>query len=77
MNQEIKEKIFRIFKNETHMDPTTIDPDTDLLAQITFDSLQLIGIIAKIEDELNIELPLMSMEINTLNEFFEIVSKEL
>lgn len=77
MKNITKEKIFSIIKQETNIDISNIDPKRDLQEQVSFDSMQFVSITSRVENELKIELPISVMEISTLNEFLDIIEKEL
>jgi acyl carrier protein len=42
---------------------------------VSLDSMQFVSLMARIEVELNIELPISAMEVKTLNEFLAVVEK--
>ena len=77
MGENIKEKIFNTVKKEVNIDLSDIDPNKYLREQVSLDSMQFVSIIARLEEELVIELPISIMEVSTLNEFLSIVEKEL
>ncbi len=77
MNDSEKTRIFNIIQKEVSLDPATLDPEGDLREQISIDSMQFVTIIARLEKEFEIEIPISVMEAATLNEFLEIVEKEL
>ena len=76
-NEVIRQKIFDLIQSEVSVDPTTIDPDQDLRQQVLLDSMQFVSLAARIEIVFGIELPITVMEISTLNQFLEMVEKEL
>ncbi len=77
MDNKIKQKILEIIEKESRIQLSNLDPDKDLREQVALDSMQFVGIVARIEESLSIELPMAIMEVSTLNEFLEIVEKEL
>jgi acyl carrier protein len=77
MDQATRQKILDLIQKEVTMDPATIDPDKDLREQVLLDSMQFVGIAARIEIELDIELPITVMEVSTLNQFLEKVEEEM
>jgi acyl carrier protein len=77
MEAQKKQKIFDVIKKEINADPATIDPTKPIRDQVSLDSMQFVGLVARLEIELDIELPMTIMEVKTLNEFFDIVDGEL
>jgi acyl carrier protein len=75
MDQATRQKIFTIIQTEFQIDPAQVDPDKDLREQVLLDSMQFVGLAARIETELSIELPITIMEVSTLNQFLELVEK--
>jgi acyl carrier protein len=70
-----RRNIIDIIKKEFQLDPEEIDPDKDLREQVLLDSMQFVALAARIETELNIELPITIMEVTTLNQFLNIVEE--
>ena len=70
---ELLKKINKGIQLVTKVDPKTIDADKPIREQIVLDSMQFIGIIAALEETLNIEIPTDSMAIDTLNQFYDII----
>ncbi len=77
MDELLKNKIFGIMQKDIHIDPASIDPDKPIREQISLDSMQFVSITARIELEMNIELPISIMEVRTLNEFLAVVQDTL
>jgi acyl carrier protein len=77
MDEQLRQKIFGIIQQDINADPSKIDPDKPIRDQIALDSMQFIGIVARIELDLNVELPISVMEARTLNEFLSVVEKEM
>jgi acyl carrier protein len=77
MDQQTKQKILDLIRKEVSIDPATINPDQDLRQQVLLDSMQFVGIAARIETAFDIELPITVMEVSTLNQFLEKVDVEL
>ena len=75
MDERVKQRIDNIIKEDTGIDPATIDPIKPVQDQITLDSMQFVGIIAKIEIEFEIELPISIMQVTTLQEFYNEIEK--
>ncbi len=69
MDSQTRETVLAILRDATNMDPNAIDPDGDLQTQISLDSMQYVSLTSKIEIALDIELPLDTIESNTLNDF--------
>ena len=69
----IKEKLFSILGNDFNFKLDGIDPDRPIFDQLPLDSMQIVAIMAKVEEIFNIELPLSFMEKPTLNHFIELV----
>jgi acyl carrier protein len=77
MDEQLKQKIFSLIQKDINADPSKIDPDKPIRDQIGLDSMQFVGVIARVELELGIELPISIMEVKTLNEFLAVVEKEM
>jgi acyl carrier protein len=71
----MKQKVFDIIQKEIGRNPAEIDPNKPIREQITLDSMQFVGLLARIELGLNIELPLSAMDVITLNEFLGAIEK--
>ena len=74
MKPEFKDKIIQILEQETHIDIATIDPDLPIRDQIVLDSMKFLSIIARIEQDLQIEIPISILQVVTLNEFLNTLS---
>jgi acyl carrier protein len=77
MEAQTKQKIFDVIQDDINSDPKKIDPDKAIRDQVSLDSMQFIGLIARLETELGIELPMTVMEAKTLNEFLDVVDGEM
>jgi acyl carrier protein len=77
MDEQLRQKIFSLIQKDINADPSKIDPDKPIREQVGLDSMQFVGVVARIELELNIELPMSVMEVKTLNEFLAVVEKEM
>jgi acyl carrier protein len=77
MNEAARKKIFSIIKSVVNIDPSTIDATKNLREQVNLDSMQFVAVLAKLETELNIELPISAMEAGSLNEFMSVLDSEL
>ena len=77
MDEHIKQKIFGLIQKDLNADPSKIDPDKPIRDQVGLDSMQFVGVVARIELELGVELPISVMEVKTLNEFLAVVEKEI
>ena len=77
MNDEQKKKIFDILQKEIRQDPAFLDPTSDFREQINIDSMQFVTIIARLEKEFDIEVPISVMEVKTINEFLDALDIEI
>ena len=77
INEELKKKIDTIIISDVGIDPISIDTDQSIREQVSLDSMQFIGLVAKLENELQVELPFAIMQVNTLNEFYDAIIKQL
>ena len=77
MDEQLKQKIFSLIQKDINADPSKIDPDKPIRDQIGLDSMQFVGVIARVELELGIELPISIMEVKTLNEFLAVLEKKI
>jgi acyl carrier protein len=75
MNSELKAKIFSVIRKDMSVDPATVDPDMPIRDQISLDSMQFVSLTARLEVELNIELPVSIMQVRTLNEFLAVIER--
>ena len=58
MDKHIKQKIFGLIQKDLNADPSKIDPDKPIRDQVGLDSMQFVGVVARIELELGVELPI-------------------
>ena len=77
MNNATRKQVFSIIKGVANVDPATLDPGKNLRDQINLDSMQFVAVIAKLENDLNIELPISAMEAQTLGDFLAVLDGEL
>jgi acyl carrier protein len=77
MDMATRKRVFGIIKAVANVDPATLDPDKNMRDQINLDSMQFVAVIAKLENDLNIELPISAMEAETLGEFLAVLDGEL
>ena len=77
MDETVKKKIFGIIQKDVSVDPASLDPDADLRDQVSLDSMQFVTLIARLEKELCIEIPISAMESRSLNDFLSVLEKEL
>jgi acyl carrier protein len=77
MDEITKQKIFRILKKEVNVEFDELDPKKDFRDLVNLDSMQFVAILARIEAEFDIEIPISAMEVHTLNEFLSIIDAEL
>jgi acyl carrier protein len=72
---QLQEKILDIVARETGSEHLRIDPEKDFRQQVHLDSMQFVGIAARIEDEFGIELPIDAVCANTLSEVASLVRR--
>jgi acyl carrier protein len=75
MDTTKRQKVFEILQKITHKDPNLLDPDSDIRKQVSLDSMQFVSIIAQIEEEFSIEIPISILEVSTLNEFLAVIDE--
>ena len=73
----IVSRLSEILDKEFQINLAQIEPDTPILNQLPLDSMQLVAIVARIEQEFGIELPLSIIEEPTLNSFITIVGEAM
>jgi acyl carrier protein len=73
MDERLRKRLFGIIQKDINVDPATLDPDKPIREQISLDSMRFVSIIARIELEMDIEIPMSILEIKTLNEFLLII----
>ena len=71
----VKHRVMDLVKKETGIDLAGIDPDQDILEQVTIDSMQLIEIYAAIIEELGIDAPMSIVQAKTLNGIITALAK--
>lgn len=71
----IQEKLFSILENNFNIKLDGIDPDRPIFDQLPIDSMQMVSIMAKVEEIFNVELPLTFMEKPTLNFFIRLIAE--
>jgi acyl carrier protein len=76
MDMATRKRVFGIIKAVAKVDPATVDMNKTLRDQISLDSMQFVAVIAKLENDLNIELPISAMEAETLGEFLAVLDGE-
>ncbi len=74
---DLKRRVLDAVAKELGGPVADIDPDKDLREQISLDSMQLVAISARLEEELGIELPISIMEVRTFNEFLSVVQGQI
>jgi acyl carrier protein len=77
MDERQKNRVFDVIKKEITVDPATVVPDKDLRNQINLDSMQFVSILARLEKEFDIEIPISAMEVRTLDEFLAVLDNEM
>jgi acyl carrier protein len=77
MDQETRRKVFSIIQSEINLNPEEIDPHQDIRKNAILDSMQFVSLLAKLELELNVDMPVSLLEVNTLQEFLEGIDKIL
>jgi acyl carrier protein len=78
MSKEVRDNIISIIQQEFEfLKLSDIDPDSPFRDNIDLDSMQLIGLISRLEQEFNVEIPLSAIDIETLNQFVGIVEKQI
>jgi acyl carrier protein len=66
-----------IYEEVPYLKLQEIDPNAPLSEKMDMDSVQIVGVISKIEEMLNIEIPLSILEVKTLNQFLAVIEKQL
>jgi|WetSurMetagenome_2_1015567.scaffolds.fasta_scaffold00027_13 acyl carrier protein len=77
MKEALQNRIYRVIQSAVNIDPTTIDPAKNLREQVNLDSMQFVAVLAKLETEFNIELPISAMEAQTFGDFLAVLEGEL
>jgi acyl carrier protein len=77
MTETLRRRIYSAIRSVVNIDPATIDPSKNLREQVNLDSMQFVAVLAKLETEFNIELPISAMEANTFNDFLCVLESEL
>ncbi len=77
MNDATRKRIYGIIRAVVNMDPEAIDATKNLREQVNLDSMQFVAVLAKLETELNIELPISAMEAGSFNEFLAVLDGEM
>jgi len=69
----LRKKLEQIISESTGIRAAEVNPDIPLHEQLSLDSMQFIGLVARVEQECCIELPMAVLEVTTLAEFYAIV----
>lgn len=69
---EIESRIWRIFREELHVDVPAVD--TDLLAAGTMDSLTFVQLLVRIEEEFGRRIPVEELQLDDLRSIARIAS---
>jgi acyl carrier protein len=77
MDTATKQKIFDCVQKETSINLASIDPNNDFLEQANLDSMQFVSVMARLEKEFDIEIPISAMESNSLNDFLLVLEAEI
>ncbi|MBN2144170.1 MAG: acyl carrier protein [Candidatus Aureabacteria bacterium] len=77
MAEDIRKKVFDIVKKETGEDLSVINPKKDFREQTNLDSMQLVAIIARLEQAFKIEIPALVMTVSTLEELLAALENEI
>jgi len=77
MDNETKTRVFRVLKKVTGRDYDRIDLTADLKSQLCLDSIQIVELIAGLEKEFDIELPLSIMTVRSSGAFITILQEQL
>jgi acyl carrier protein len=62
MTATLQDRICKVFVNHLHTQPPA--PDTDLIESGTIDSLAFVELIAQLEEEFSIRIPLDEVDLN-------------
>ena len=76
-NETLKQKVLEIAETVMGISSNELDLDQDIVTSLNLDSMQLVALSARIERELDIELPLCVQEARTLNDFLDLIQVEL
>jgi acyl carrier protein len=77
MTETLKKRIYNSIQSVVNIDLSAIDPAKNLREQVNLDSMQFVAVLAKLETEFNIELPISAMEAKTFNDFFAVLEDEI
>ncbi|MBN1290936.1 MAG: acyl carrier protein [Candidatus Latescibacteria bacterium] len=77
MDAKVKKRIEDIILSDIGIDPAAVDADKPIREQVSLDSMQFVSLIAKLEIELEVELPIAIMQVKTLREFYSAVEQAL
>jgi len=77
MDEQLRKRLFETIRKDFDIDPATFDSEKPIREQISLDSMRFVGIIARIELELDIELPMSIMEAKTLHDFLTTVDETM
>jgi acyl carrier protein len=77
MTEALRKRIYSAIQSVVNIDPATIEPEKNLREQVNLDSMQFVAVLAKLETEFDIELPISAMEANTFKDFFAVLEGEI
>jgi acyl carrier protein len=69
MDAATRAKVMSVLEKETNVDLATVNPDLPIREQIVIDSMMFISMIARLELELDVNIPSEIMGVETLNQF--------
>jgi acyl carrier protein len=75
--KRVEDRIVEMIRHEAGVERLEIDANRDFRSQVQLDSMQFVAIAARVEDELDIELPAKAMSVSTLRDFVDIVVEQV
>jgi acyl carrier protein len=71
---ELKDKIVKLISETTKLDPAKIQPNSSFIDDLNLDSLDMVELMMKMEDEFGLEIPEKETEkLKTVNDVIQYI----
>ena len=73
MESSTKDKVLKVVNRISGGKVKNINPEGNLKTELALDSIQIVELVASLEKEFNVELPMKIMTVRTGKEFMELL----
>ncbi len=73
MKEDYLKIVLEAYEKVTHKKVQNVDLNGELKDQLSIDSIQVVELFAELEDRLQVELPLHLMNVNSAQQFMDIL----